>query len=160
MKTYCKTIAAMVVILISIGRVYGITEISDISQLRNYAGSVDGEQVSLLGYYSTTPGIGGGIFYRKTDTGGLTDNSGTIIKGAGNVFWLREERGYICVEDFGAISSSENDDSYASVNKTAFQNAVNYVSNCGGGSVTASGGVYFIAAWTSIGASNVTLCGN
>jgi hypothetical protein len=136
-----------------------ITTINDIDTLKNYSGSQDGEQVSVLGYYSDTPGKGGGMFYRATSTS-LIDNNGTIIQVTGtNIFWIRTQYNNISIEMFGARAGNEQ---YADINRDAFEDAVSYAAGQGGGTVYVSGnnGIYSLSAPTYIGAPNVALKGN
>jgi len=164
MKTHCKMVVAIGVAVITLGSVYGITEISHIDALRDHAGYVNGEQVSLLGYYSDTPGVGGGVFYRKTPDIGeiLNDNGGTIVKVTNqNIYWIRAQKNYLRVEDFGARAN--NDDLYAVSNKTAFQASLRCASDCGGGTVNVNGmlGAYVLPECTGFyELSNVALRGN
>lgn len=57
-------------------------QIDSVDDLKLFEGRRDGDQVTLLGYYSDTPGVGGGTF-RWDASSTETDNGGTIISVTG-----------------------------------------------------------------------------
>lgn len=85
-----------------------IKQFSSITNLRLKAGDRNGEQAVVLGYYSTTPGIGGGrVYWDATST--EADNDGTIfaVTGVATGRWKRPRKGGVWAEHFGVRNDGD-----------------------------------------------------
>lgn len=82
--------------------------VDSIELLRKTSGE-ENQVVTVRGYYSNTPGVGGGLFYASKVQNGQ-DNGGTIIAGADGVTWYKFDT-EITPEDFGARGDGKTDDS-------------------------------------------------
>lgn len=82
--------------------------VDSIESLRKTSGA-ENQVVTVRGYYSNTPGVGGGLFYASKVQSGQ-DNGGTIIAGADGVTWYKFDT-EITPEDFGARGDGKTDDS-------------------------------------------------
>ena len=74
---------------------------SDVSSLRLATGLTPGRKIQLLGYYSDTPGIGGGTLIVTDDTASA-DNGGTVFITADGIRVKRERTLRLKASDFGA----------------------------------------------------------
>lgn len=95
---------------------------TDVATLRTIEPSMSTQRITVRGFYSDTPGIGGGLFYYDPDDTTSPDDNGTIIVTAGGKRWRRDYSGPRNVMWFGAI---QGDDSQlaADANTLAFRNA-------------------------------------
>lgn len=79
--------------------------IKSIEELRKYSG--DG-YVNVRGYYDTTPGVGGGLFFANKDDTTSADNGGTIIVSENGTRWVRAAAlRNLDLKDFGGHLSSD-----------------------------------------------------
>lgn len=85
-----------------------IKQFRDISKLRLKAGDKDREQATVLGYYSTTPGVGGGrVYWDAAST--EADNDGTVfaVTGVATGRWKRPRKGGVWAEHFGVRNDGD-----------------------------------------------------
>lgn len=73
----------------------------DVASLRLLSGVAIGKTITLIGYYSDTPGVGGGTLIATSDTTS-TDNGGSIFVTADGVRLKRERKLRLKASDFGA----------------------------------------------------------
>lgn len=130
---------------------------ADIAALRATAVVTGSGNLTLGGYYADGDG-GGGQFYPATG-GSYTDNGGTIITTGYGITaadaWLRVTEDPTNVLAWGAYNNNSN----AAITTTAIQNAINYVSGRGGGTVYFPRGVYLTSSTLTITSPAVTLQG-
>jgi len=137
--------------------------LDDVAALRAYEPVVDEDQVFILVH--TTKGIGGGHFYYdETDTTSA-DNNGSIIVTPGGARWKRPGSSF-SVMDFGAVADgdiTETSPYSATNNATPFLNALEHLTNIGGGRLYIPAGQYRIETTTFTDllrvTSNVTIEG-
>lgn len=128
-----------------------------IAALRSTAVVTGSGELTLGGYYAEGDG-GGGQFYGVTG-GSYTDNGGTIITTGYGITassaWLRVLEDPTNVLYWGAYPDNTN----AATTTTAIQNAINFISARGGGTVYFPRGVYLTSSTLTITSPNVTLEG-
>lgn len=114
------------------GSTAGVVSIAD---LRLITGSVDGEIITLAGYYAEADGGGGQFVWNAAST--TADNGGTIIAPTGVPIgrWYRLYTYPVSVKWFGAKGDNSTDDS------TAIQNAMTFAKT---GSLYFPAGVYVV----------------
>lgn len=95
---------------------------TDVATLRTIEPSMSTQRITVRGFYSDTPGIGGGLFYYDPDDTTSPDDNGTIIVTAGGKRWRRDYSGNRNVVWFGAVQGDDSQ-SAADVNREAFRNA-------------------------------------
>ncbi|NUR70519.1 MAG: hypothetical protein HOU81_06845 [Hamadaea sp.] len=83
-----------------------------VDELRTNPGTVDGQQVHLVGYAADRPGVGGGLFYWDADAT-EADNGGTVIAptGVATGRWKRPVEARIDLAWFGWTGVGDVDDS-------------------------------------------------
>ncbi|HBV8998829.1 TPA: hypothetical protein MD874_002099 [Citrobacter freundii] len=74
----------------------------DVQTLRTLTGVPIGRKIQLLGYYSSTPGIGGGVLYASSDTS-LADDGVRVFVTTDGVRLIRESCGELYASWAGAI---------------------------------------------------------
>ena len=108
------------------------THVDSIADLKAKTAEADGQVVIVRGYYTDTPGMGGGLFWG--DKSSLeADDGGVVIVANDGVRWRRISES-LSVLDFGARPDGVTD------NTGFFQSALNY-----GGVINVPEGVYKIS---------------
>ncbi len=108
------------------------THVDSIADLKAKTAEADGQVVIVRGYYTDTPGMGGGLFWG--DKSSLeADDGGVVIVANDGVRWRRISES-LSVLDFGARPDGVTD------NTGFFQSALNY-----GGVINVPKGVYKIS---------------
>ena len=90
---------------------------SDVSSLRLATGLTPGHKIQLLGYYSDTPGIGGGTLIITSDTTSA-DNGGTIFVTADGVRVKRPHQASYNLSDFGAKAGVDSTSSIVAASRS------------------------------------------
>lgn len=85
-------------------------QIQSVAELRTVPGRYAGDQSLLLGWYTTTPGVGDGVVYWDS-TSTETDNGGTIfaVAGVATGRWKRKIQDGVWAEWFGAQNNGTDD---------------------------------------------------
>lgn len=94
-----------------------IRHIASVSELRTVAGRSNGDQVQLVGYRTSVPGVGGGTLWWDA-TATEADNSGTVfaVSGVPTGRWRRVKGPHVSIEDFGAYEGQVVADCTAAIN--------------------------------------------
>lgn len=80
--------------------------VKDVNELRNYESN--SLYVTLSGYYTSTPGIGGGLFVADKSDKTSTDNGGTIIVSKNGMRWKRVSSiRNLDITDFGGQAGAD-----------------------------------------------------
>lgn len=80
--------------------------VKDVNELRNYESN--SLYVTLSGYYTSTPGIGGGLFVADKSDETSTDNGGTIIVSKNGMRWKRVSSiRNLDITDFGGQAGAD-----------------------------------------------------
>lgn len=96
-----------------------IGQCPSVSALRGIEPTYDGQKI-LVTAHTAGYEYGGGEFYAVVGGASYTDNNGTVIKTTGGAVWLRKQKHYTYVVDFGFIT---DDDTKAASNTAAIQTA-------------------------------------
>ncbi|WP_330508296.1 hypothetical protein V1687_18070 [Pseudomonas putida] len=123
----------------------GITkQFRDVSRLRLRAGDKNGEQATVLGYYSSTPGVGGGrVYWDASST--EADNDGTVfaVTGVATGRWKRPRKGGVWAEHFGVRNDgdttyrADNTDRLLKAIQSLRKGSFSITQYIGGGAITA-----------------------
>lgn len=126
------------------------TTVSSVAQLT--AGTADGEQIYLLGYHATFPGVGGGPLYWDANSTEAA-NTGTIfaVGGTATGRWKRPVTDEVEAAWFGVVPGNTSDQS------ARIQAAVNALPN--GGKITFGPGVFRINNTIIVKRSPITFIG-
>lgn len=103
--------------------------VDGVAALRSAAGTTDGEQLLLLGYYANQPGLGAGVVYWDADAT-EPDDGGMVfaVTGTATGRWKRPRSTEIDLAWYGVTGAGTTDDS------SRLQNAVNALP--AGGTIT------------------------
>src|ERR1700754_2265075 len=128
------------------------TSAASVAALRATPGSVDGEQVLLLGYFAAPPGLGAGVVYWDADAT-EPDDGGLVFAVAGTSTgrWKRPYANEIDLSWYGVTGAGTVDDS------PALQKAVNALTR--GGTITIGPGVVRLEHTITVTRVPVTLKG-
>ena len=83
----------------------------DVATLRTIEPEKDGQRITVIGYYSAIPLVGGGTFQYDISDTTSADDSGCIIVTSGGKRWKRILSGLPRVTWFGAVGDGVTDDS-------------------------------------------------
>lgn len=128
-----------------------ISSVSSIEELRAKAASLNGEQISLSGYYAGST-KGGGVFVWNAASTAADDGGVTIaVTGVTTGRWVRQLDEYVTPEMFGARGDGVTDDT------ARIQSAVDYANVSGIKNIQSGGGCYVCS--NLLMRSNTTLSG-
>lgn len=97
-------------VLIELAKHNGLSNIGvcpDVSTLRTLSVQ-SGKKVFLLGYYSSHPGVGGGVFYASSDTS-LADDGVRVFVTTDGTRLIRETNGIIYASQAGCVGNGSDD---------------------------------------------------
>lgn len=121
-----------------------IKQFRDISKLRLKAGDKDREQATVLGYYSTTPGVGGGrVYWDASSTEADNDVNVFAVVGVATGRWKRPRKGGVWAEHGGVRNDgdtafrTDNTARLWKVIQTLRKNPLDIVQYVGGATITA-----------------------